>query len=150
MKNKNEKGVTGIDIILSVILITIFIGILTTLSFNIESKTKKMDKKAEAVYYAVNSIEIAKGLKFVDLPKVSTGINKLSMLPDGYIKDETGKETPYYRTTEVIDYVQLPGKSGQNLKPDLVKKISVKIEYKENEIKNEINLTVVKVNEQGG
>ena len=142
MKFKSEKGVTGIDITLSVILISIFIGLITTLAYNLESKSKKLDRQAEAVYYAVNSIEKAKGLNFSDLPTVASRNNKLSILPDGYIND-----TPYYRTTEVVDYAQMPENQGKNPKPDVAKKITVTISYKDKEKDKKINLTIVKVKE---
>ena len=148
MKFKSEKGVTGIDITLSVILITIFIGLLTTLSLNIEQKSKQVDRHAEALYYAVNSIEEVKKMDFETLPKTTDlNNNKISLLADGYLKNEKGQETPYYRTTNVIDYSQMPENQGKNSIPDIAKKINVKISYRVKEENKEINLSVVKVKE---
>ncbi len=148
MNFKSEKGITGIDITLSIILITIFIGILVTLSFNIETKVKETGRNAEALYYAINSIEQVKGLNFNDLPKTTDQVNnKIPSLEDGYVKNNIGKETPYYRTTEVIDYTQIPENQQKNAQPDVAKKITVTISYKDKEKDKNINLSVVKVKE---
>ena len=88
MKIKSEKGITGVDITLSVILIAIFIGILATLSLNIQNNTKQASRNAEALNYAITTMEKVKSLNFSDLPTV--GNSKIAGLEDGYITDNDG------------------------------------------------------------
>ena len=57
MKIKNEKGFSGIDIIISVALFTIFMTLIGTLIVNINSNTLKQQKNSEALTYAVQEIE---------------------------------------------------------------------------------------------
>ena len=143
MKIKSEKGITGIDITLSVILIAIFIGILATLSLNIQNNSKQASINAEALNYAISIIEEVKFLDFSDLP--TAGNNKIAGLEDGYIEDDEGKSTPYYRTVTVQDYTELEGKS--DLKPEVVKRVTVEISYKyKNKIKT-ITLSTIKTKE---
>ena len=143
MKIKSEKGVTGIDITLSVILIAIFIGILATLSLNVQNNTKQAERNAEALNYAISTIEKVKSLSFSDLP--TAGNSKITGLEDGYIIDSDGKSTPYYKTVTVQDYTELEGKS--DLKAEIVKRVTVEISYKYQNKNKTITLSTIKSKE---
>lgn len=143
MKIKSEKGITGIDITLSVILIAIFIGILATLSLNIQNNTKQAERHAEALNYAISTIEKVKSLSFSELP--AAGNSKITGLEDGYITNGNGKDTPYYRTVTVQDYTELDGNSGA--KSEIVKRVAVEISYKYNNKDKTITLSTIKTKE---
>lgn len=140
MKIKSEKGITGVDITLSVILIAIFIGILATLSYNIQSNSKEVSRQAEALDYAITTIEKVKSLDFSELPAAG-GDGKITGLEDGYIHNSDGKDTPYYRTVKVTDYTELEGKS--EAKPEIVKRVTVEISYKYQNQNKTITLSTV-------
>ena len=140
MKIRSEKGITGIDITLSVILIAIFIGILATLSLNIQNNTKQAERNAEALNYAISTIEKVKSLSFSDLP--TAGNSKITGLEDVYIIDSDGKNTPYYRTVTVQDYTELDGNSC--LKAEIVKRVTVEISYKYQNKNKTITLSTIK------
>lgn len=144
MKLKSEKGITGIDITLSVILISIFIGILATMSYNIQNNAKQADRHATALNYAISSIEEMKSLDFSALPKV--GSNKIDGYEDGYLKDSSGKDTPYYRTITVLDYTELDGKS--DAKPEKVKKVTVNVSYRFQSKTQNITLSVIRAEDE--
>lgn len=61
---KEEKGITGIDISISVILITIFIAMMANLIANINIDSKDIERKTKAVSYAVQEIEQIKALGY--------------------------------------------------------------------------------------
>ena len=63
---KEEKGIAGIDISISVILITIFIAMMANLIANINIDSKEMERKTKAVSYAVQEIEQIKALGYSD------------------------------------------------------------------------------------
>lgn len=63
---KEEKGVTGIDIAISVILITIFIAMIANLIANININSKDTERKTKATLYAVQEIEKIKALGYSD------------------------------------------------------------------------------------
>ena len=54
---KQEKGLTGIDITISIIIITIFIALIANLITNINLSSKDIEKKTQATSYAVDEIE---------------------------------------------------------------------------------------------
>ena len=65
MNIKSEKGITNIDIIVSIILITLFVAIIATLMYSINSNSKSVERRSEATNYAINTIEKIKALKIL-------------------------------------------------------------------------------------
>lgn len=66
MNIREEKGIAGTDIAISIILLTIFVAMIANLIANINSNTKNIDKKTKATSYAVQEIERIKALGFID------------------------------------------------------------------------------------
>ena len=63
---KEEKGLTGIDIAISVIIITIFVAMIANLIANININSKDTERKTKALSYAVQEIERRKANGYVD------------------------------------------------------------------------------------
>ena len=63
---KGEKGVTGIDIAISLIIITIFIAMVANLIANININNKDSERKTKAISYAVQEIEKRKALGYIN------------------------------------------------------------------------------------
>ena len=138
MNIKDEKGITEIDITLTVILITIFLAVVLTIFTSIQKNTTKLNRETEAMYYAVKS------QSFSILPKkVTSKINGVSDLADGYIKDKSGNITSYYRTITVQDYTELSGNSSKTA--EVLKKITVEIAYKDQNKNKSGTLSTIKV-----
>lgn len=138
---KNEKGVTGVDITIAIILITIFVAIIATLFFNIRRTSSDIERRTQATAYAVSIIEQIKANGFDDLPTVSDGTNIITGYEDKYIQDN-GVDTPYYQTIRVEDYSEIVESTGEEeIQPDVVKKITVTIAYKSGNENQEISLS---------
>lgn len=73
MKLKNNKGVTGVDIAVSVVILIIFISLISGLFYNTAVTTKKIDRKTEATNLAISVIERMKLVDFADLENTKTG-----------------------------------------------------------------------------
>ena len=143
MNLSSEKGITIIDIILSVILISIFITIITVISGNIEKSNSNIQRDNEALYYAIDTIETIKGSDFSILPKVGTDkIQDIQNLSDGYITDKNGENTPYYRTITVQDYTET--EKGKGKEAEVLKKVTVEIQYKQDNKNKTITLSTIK------
>ncbi len=145
MKIKNERGVTVVDIVLTVIVISLFIGVIAILSNDVQMDIEQINRHSEALYYAIDTIENLKVLEFSRLPKAGT--DKIDGVDDGYIADENGNATPFYRTITVQDYTEIPGRA--NFKQDVIKKITVQIDYKYKNQDKTISLSLVKTNNEG-
>lgn len=66
MRIKEEKGLTGIDIAISIVLITIFIALIANLIANINLNSEDTERKTIATSYAVQEIERIKAHGYID------------------------------------------------------------------------------------
>ena len=147
MRLKQEKGITGIDLTIAVILISIFMGTILTVFTAVQKNSTKLERETEAMYYAVDTIENVKSLDFLQLPKKGTEkIENIDNLKDGYIKDKMGNITSYYRTITVQDYTEMAGK--ENEIPEILKKVTVKISYKDRNADKTVELPTIRTKEE--
>ncbi len=139
MNLKNEKGVTGIDISISVVVIFIFVSIIAVILANIKNTSKELDRKSEALYIAINEIENVKNQgfsKFESLNKNSTQ----DMDGNSLVNQPTGTEG-FYKTISVLDYADIEGNEYKI--PNLVKKVTVKISYMYNGTEENVELSTI-------
>lgn len=125
MKFRSEKGYTGIDISVSVIVITIFISLIALLMARFNSFANEIKYKEEAIAIAIKEIEKVK----------LEGFEKYKDMNKNTIQDEDGNslvnqetnEKGYYKTIIVEDYTDIEGNNEKI--SGLVKKVTVKISY---------------------
>lgn len=120
---KNENGFTGVDIAISVIVLTIFVTIIGTMIFNFNSNSNEMEYRSKALNYAINKIERLKSLDISD-PEIAN-------TPDTEIL-ENGKATGYYEKIDVVDATDIMSDSdlnGRERVEGLVKKVTVTTSY---------------------
>ncbi len=122
MNFRSEKGFTGIDIAVSVVIIFIFISIIAMLSYRINSTSKEIQLKSDAIYVAINEIENAKskGLEEFKGRSVADGNSVV-------VENVETEKQGYYKTITVLDYTDLDGNADKT--KDIVKKVTVKITY---------------------
>ena len=61
---RKEKGFTGVDIIISIFVITIFVAIIGNLIINVNLNNKSIERRTIATSYAIQEIEKIKSLKY--------------------------------------------------------------------------------------
>ena len=113
MNFKSEKGFTGIDISIAIVVLFIFITIVSILAYNINSLKREIELKSEALYLAINEIEEIKLNGIVDGEEIE-------------VENEEIKEG-FFKTVTTVDYTELEGNEGKIR--DLVKEVKVKISY---------------------
>lgn len=157
MNFKSEKGFTGVDITVALIVILLFMSLIAVLFFNITKSSKSIDRKSEATYIATSVIEGFKSMEYDDIPitgqedddaweNVINSIeneerfisyNGVKITDTIQIKDGYTCKVKVYN--HVPDNIKETGENAQN--NDLVKVIKVRVEYKiGNEIES-VNLT---------
>lgn len=67
MSIRKDSGFTGIDVSISLIVIMIFIGTITTILYNFQVKSKQIDRKSQATEIMIEILEFAKSANFEDL-----------------------------------------------------------------------------------
>lgn len=136
MKIKNQKGFTGIDVSISILIIIVFIGLITGLFYNLATTSARVERKTRATNLAIEIIEALKVTNFNNL--ISTEENQMTIeelnnltskeinIPNGYsykILIEDYQDSGVVKTLKVeITYKQ--GKSNENVSIEtLVKNI---------------------------
>lgn len=123
---KEEKGFTGIDIAISLIVITIFIAMIANLIANINLTAQDTNRKTIATSYAVQEIEKIKAQGYLDSYD-SKGRAKEDILKEEDIYN--GSEfTGYNKKILIRDYVLVVNDTTK--KSNVVKEITVNISYK--------------------
>lgn len=117
----NEKGYTGIDISVAVVILFIFVSIISMMIYQMNSSSKEVQLKTDATYLAINEIENIKnqGIDEYIGRSVANGNN--------VVTENQEVEEGFYKTITVIDYTDIDG--NQEKTKDLVKKVTVKISY---------------------
>lgn len=129
MNIRSEKGITNIDITVSIILITIFVTIIGTLAYSINSNIMAMEKRTEAINYAINEIEKLK----------ATNIDELESME---VSENIGS-TGYYKKITVTDYADFEKNQGKGIVRNLVKQVKVEISYKQGKETKTIDLSTL-------
>lgn len=117
MNLKSQKGFTGIDITVAVIIITLFMSIIATVFFNLNQTAKSLERKTEATYIAIDVIEKIKAL---DYNEIVQDIKAIKDIQEGAKKDG------YLIDVKIEKY----NNDTNNEIDDLVKTIIVKVDYK--------------------
>ena len=134
---KEEKGFTGIDIAISLIVITIFISIIANLIANINLTAQDTNRKTIATSYAVQEIEKIKAQGYSDSYD-SKGIAKEEVLKEEDIYN--GSEfTGYNKKIVIRDYVLVVNDTTK--KSNIVKEITVNISYKVGNKEKNVNIS---------
>lgn len=137
MKIKSEKGITNIDITVSIILITLFVAIIATLMYNINSNSNSVERRSIATNYAINEMESLKAQNFDELEETVEPNEFEDIL-------ENEKPTGYAKKVTIIDYANLEeNKDDDTIVPGLVKKVTVEISYKDGNTTQTIDLSTV-------
>ena len=115
MSIKDEKGLTGVDIAISLIIITIFIAMIANLIATTNLTSQDAQRKSIATSYAIQEIEKIKAKGYVS---------------DYNSKGITSEEkfTGYHKKISIKDYVLIVNDTTKQ--KDVVKEITVEIWYK--------------------
>lgn len=111
---KSEKGYTGVDIAISIVVIVIFVTFIASLTSRVNSSAKEIELKSKATDIAITEIETIKNKTWDDFITEDTAYRETSEVQEGY-----------YRTIKVEDYHDI----NEAKTPDIVKRITVQIQY---------------------
>ncbi len=121
MNLKSEKGYTGIDIAISVVVIFIFVSLIAILSYNYNSAVKALEYESKATYIAIDEIESIKSEDFSQIEDFRKTLEN-----NGVYVDSTEVEEGFYKRVLVEDYADTaPGKIA-----GITKKVTVEISYR--------------------
>ena len=118
MNLKDNKGVTGTDVAIAIVILMIFVSLISGMFYNIAVTSKRIERKSIATNLAVAVIEEMKVQEFDEL--TSTNIEGVALENYAPLAGKVSTKEGY--TTKVV----VTDPYGDNL----VKKVSVKVEFK--------------------
>lgn len=137
MKLRSEKGFTGIDISISVVIIFIFVSIIATLIAQVNSKSREISLKNDATYIAINEIEKVKSNGLEEYVGKSEADGNNVICENEEIENEEG----FYKTITVLDYADV--EKDEAIEKDIVKKVTVKISYMYRNEEQKVELSTI-------
>ena len=111
---KSEKGYTGVDIAISIVVLFIFVSLIASLSYRVNSSSQEIELKSKASELAVSEIETIKNKTWEDITTEDPAYREMTEIEEGYA-----------RTILVQDYNDI----DDTKTPDIVKRIIVQIQY---------------------
>ena len=128
-KLKSNKGITGIDATIAIVILMIFVPLVTTLFSNIYNITKKANRKVTATNIAIQVIEsIKQQYEYDKIPEGTITNDKIfstsyyESLPKGYnIVTVVNRQENYKEVTATITYSENIGKEEVVLKTKIYK-----------------------------
>ena len=130
MNVKSEKGYTGIDIAISIVVLFIFVSLIAMLAYHLNSSAKEIELKSQATEIAVKEIEELKNKNFEEIKQLEKAQKQDA---------EKIRETGFYKKVKIEDY----NESNPNKEKDRVKKVIVTIQYKFKNEPQEIKLSAI-------
>ena len=137
MNIKDNKGVTGVDVAVAIVVKIVFLSIITAMFYNVSTSSKNVSRKAEATHIAVDVIEKMKQAEFGDLEVTGETRQKLSETSIPTLTDYT-VANPYDVEITVEDY-----KDG-----NAVKIITAYVTYKVNKKDEEVKIQTLKKSDE--
>lgn len=67
MKYRDNKGITGVDISVALVIVVLFVGIISTLVYNFGVTSKSIERKSSAVNIAMQKIEQLKNTEYENI-----------------------------------------------------------------------------------
>lgn len=129
---KSEKGFTMEDLTIALLIITLFVGVVSTMMYKVYKIKLKTDLTSQMVMYAVQILEDIDKIAYEEVkPELANIYNSKFSIPQGY---------------EIEIQVSNYGEGRANIK-DLIKIVRLNISYTFSGEKEEFEVTRLKIKE---
>ena len=136
MNLRNNKGITGVDISIALVIIVLFAGIVSTLSYNYVVASRNTNRKAIATNIAITRIEELKQTPYDDLIEMDENNPEATKYADTNGELLTSGSGPY----EVVTTIEKYRNSNIENIQDVIKIVKVTVKYNKGNIKENIEL----------
>ena len=152
---KNDKGIVIADALIAVLIMTIFLGLILTLTYNIYIAANFTKRNSKALDYGIKIIEYIDKIPYdnVNYDDISNGTNTVeglinyinnidpSFLSAKRYDDEFSLTTPYRVKLKVENYNET---EGNTTKQDIIKIVTIIINYNLGDAEKEVVFERVK------
>lgn len=151
MNFKNNKGYTGIDISVAMIIILIFIPTIFGIVYNMQKIRAKSERESKAISIATDVLEIARSLDYSDVVISNEDSGLKNLLNNKYTNLEISNNTANcsYSDNNVHYKIQVivsnyyPSGIEDDEKHDYVKQVTVTVTYPTGNTTKSINISTV-------
>ena len=130
---KEDKGISMVDIIIAIVILSMFVGLIGSLYYNIAYSNNSVRMDATAAYYA---IKIAEATDKMTYEEVEETLNET-------LKEKYNLPENINATIQVEKYNE-----GDNTKLDIIKKLTIKVDYTFMNDSKSFELEKLKIKEQ--
>lgn len=143
MNFRKNKGYVGIDASLGVLILLIMVPTLVGMIYNVKKTNNFIDRKAEAISIAVNTIETAKGIdNLEDVTQEEIG-DTLEEIYGTYFNNTdftiTKNDVTYKIEIDIKDYSEIDTTAESNI----VKTVTATVIFKSGKEQKSIDLSTV-------
>ncbi|MBR3249301.1 MAG: hypothetical protein IKF83_01215 [Clostridia bacterium] len=141
MDYRNNRGITGVDISVALVIVVLFVGLIATIAYNFSVTSQGINRKSEAINIAIQKVEELKNTAYSDL---QSGTNTEYKDKDG----QTVSNGAYRITTEITRYVDSSYVSNLTAEEkskisDIIKIVKVTVNYTVNGQEKDVQLSTV-------
>lgn len=140
MDIRSQKGYTGIDIAISVIVITIFISLIAVLIYRFNSSSNEVQLKSKATEIAIDEIEKVKAAGFKTYEEMDQ-TTKEDKEGNSLVNQSVEEEQGFYKTISVEDYTDT--ENNEDKISNLVKRVTVTISYMVKGQEQQVSLSTI-------
>lgn len=145
-KLKEEKGLTGVDLTISIGIVMIFVSIITALFYNNYVNTQGVKRTTEANSYVSNVFGQVMRSKYEEVTNEKL-VEYANLLENGKVSASNNANaslnTPYRMYINVVNYKDFPENVGKNLK-DYLKRVDITIKYNVGKVEQTKTYSTVK------
>lgn len=133
MNLRSNKGITGVDISVAILILILLVGVVAALISNYTSNSKEINRKSTASYIIIDILEYAKSSNYGDL--------KQEMI-DGYVGEKYDLKNDGYKVKAKLQTSEdIYGEGAE----DIMKKITVNVSYLVNNEEENLEIyTIIK------
>ena len=140
MDIRSQMGYTGIDIAISVIVITIFISLIAVLIYRFNSSSNEVQLKSKATEIAIDEIEKVKAAGFKTYEEMDQ-TTKEDKEGNSLVNQSVEEEHGFYKTISVEDYTDT--ENNEDKISNLVKRVTVTISYMVKGQEQQVSLSTI-------
>lgn len=135
MNIKSQKGFAGTDVIVAILIITVFAGIIVSLYNNYTIASREIERKAKATQYAVDVIEEIKQNSSLYFNTENANKEEIIVCDN----EEIEEDKAYTKTVKIKDYATI----NKEAEIGYVKEVQVVLNYKSGKEVRSIELNTV-------
>lgn len=129
MNIKSEKGITGVDISVSIIIILLFVSLTSTLVYNYAKNSKEVQRKSIATDMIIDILEYSKSSNYDDLTN--------EYVQNYIANNEKFQKNGYKVSTTIENYLATSGEES--------KKVTATVQYLVNKAEQKLEIyTIIK------